>query len=140
MNLQPSPRHPERSAAKSKGVWLECAPVLRLQPALRACALRLRSALRSGRATGDKLPTVIPSAATAQPWRSRGIRKIASHENMKSWVNRAFRHPWPRCHGAIWFDFAPLRSAALTMTVSPPKQCCPRAKLRALNDGGGIGV
>jgi hypothetical protein len=92
--------------------------------------LRLRSTpFRS--ATGDKLPTVIPSAATAQPWRSRGIHKIASHENMKSWVNRAFRHPWPRCHGAIWFDFAPLRSAALTMTVSHPKQCCPRAKLRA---------
>jgi hypothetical protein len=73
-------------------------------------------------ATSDKLPTVIPSAATAQPWRSRGTLAIVSRENEKSWLNRALRHPWPRCNGAIWFDFAPLRSAALTMTEghSPP--------------------
>jgi peptidoglycan hydrolase-like amidase len=79
--------------------------------------------------TSDKLSTVIPSAATAQPWRSRGTREIVSRENRKSWINRALRHPWPRCNGTIWFDFAPLRSAALTMTASPPKQCCPLAKL-----------
>jgi hypothetical protein len=73
-------------------------------------------------ATSDKLPTVIPSAATAQPWRSRGTLAIVSRENRKSCINRACTHPRPRCNGAIWFDFAPLRSAALTMTEghSPP--------------------
>ena len=35
---------------------------------------------------------------------------------MKLLDNLTLWHPCPRCHGAIWFDFAPLRSAALTMT------------------------
>jgi hypothetical protein len=102
--------------------------------ALLGIALPVTSYPPSSRAWPERSGAESKGAATAQPWRSRGTREFASRENRKSWINRALRHTRSFCHGAIWFDFAPLLSAALTMTVSHPKQCCPRAKLHAQND------
>jgi hypothetical protein len=64
--------------------------------------------------------TSYPPSSRAQPRHSRGEVegpvRLHPRENRKSWMNRALRHPWPRCHGAIWFDYTPLRCVALTMT------------------------